>query len=78
MLGGVKVKRWMLVVVWFVLQFLWNLLTKTGVDHFFLEKCLIAVEYMAAPIQIIASAIALIVIWKQPWKKKPAPEQQDL
>ena len=64
-------KRWMIIVLWFVLQFLWNFLTKTsfGADHFFIERLIVSIEYMAAPIQIIASIIALIAVWKFPWKK---------
>ena len=57
-------KRWMIIVLWFSLQFLWNFLTKTifWSDHLFIEKLIekllvsivVSVEYMFAPIQIIA------------------------
>ena len=63
----------MLVVAWFVLQFLWNFVTKPSseADYLFINRCFIGVAFMLAPIQIIASIIALVAIWKIPWKKRP-------
>jgi len=70
-------KRWILVVLWFVALFVWNLITKDsrhpelGLGY----KCLESLSYMTSPMQILASVVALIVIWKQPWKRKPLAER---
>jgi hypothetical protein len=68
-----EVKRWMLVVAWFVLQFVWNFLTKSSyeADHLFISRCFVGVAFMLAPIQIIASILAMFAIGKIPWKRKP-------
>ena len=66
-------KRWMLVVGWFILLFLWNFSTKLSFSevHSLTERVVVAIEYMLAPIQIIASILAVVAIWKIPWKKRP-------
>jgi hypothetical protein len=74
------VKRWMFIVAWFVLQFLFNLLTKTSSaeNGMFIARCTIAAAYFLAPIQIAAWIVAIFAILKYPWRKKPQPEQTGL
>jgi hypothetical protein len=66
-------KRWMLVVAWFILLFLWNFTTKptSEADYILINRLFIAVAFMLAPIEIIASILAVAAIYKIPWKKKP-------
>jgi len=66
-------RHWMLVVGWFALLFVWNFATKTSLaeDHSFIERCVISVEYLLAPIEIIASIAAFVAIGKLPLKSKP-------
>jgi hypothetical protein len=66
-------KRWVLVVVWFVLLFVWNFATKLSFAeaHLLTERILVAFEYMLAPIEIIASILAVVAIYKISWKKRP-------
>lgn len=64
-------KRWVLVLVWFALQCLWNFVFKTSADHVFAARLLVAVESMLAPIQILVWAVALLIIWKVPLKRQP-------
>jgi hypothetical protein len=70
---GWKMKRWMLVVAWFILLFLWNFTTKptSEADYILINRLFIAVAFMLAPIEIIASILAVAAIYKIPWKKKP-------
>ncbi len=68
-----KGKKVALAVSWFVLQFLYNLLTKTDGIRYFAVKCIVAFEYFLAPIQIVAAVIALVAISTYPWKKRPVP-----
>jgi hypothetical protein len=62
----------MLIVGWFALLFVWNFATKLSFneEHFLVERVLVAFEYMLAPIEIIASILAIVAIYKIPWKKK--------
>jgi len=71
------VKRWMLVLAWFALQFVWNFLTKPtpNPDGDFLYKCLVAIGAMTSPIELFGSLIAMVIIWKQPWKRKPLADR---
>ena len=70
-------KRWVFVVLWFVVQFAWNLLTSNPAhpDDNFVRWCLQAVSHMTSPAQMLVSIAAMIVIWKQPWKRKPLAER---
>ncbi len=62
--GGLCVKRTWLVVGWFVLLFLFNLVVHKGPvgNHPIIEYSLNAVEYFFAPIEIIASIVAIFLI----------------
>jgi len=69
--------RWILTVAWFFVQFVWCLLTKTSSapDQTFAYRCLWGLSYMTAPVQIMASIIALVIIWRRMWKRKPLAER---
>ncbi len=71
--GGLCVKRTWLVVGWFVLLFLFNLVVHNGKigNHPIIEHSLSAVEYFFAPIEIIASIVAIAVILRLTKKKQP-------
>jgi hypothetical protein len=70
--------RFGFVVLWFALQFVWNLITKQlpDLDGGFGYRCLVALTYMTTPIQILATIIAMVAIWKQVWKRKSLAERQ--
>jgi len=65
-LGEVFVKRSRFVVGWFVLLFLFNFIARTeaGDGHPIIERSLEAVEYFFAPIEIIASLVALAILFR--------------
>ena len=65
-------KRWMLVAGWFVLLFFWNFATKPNseADYILINRIFIAAAFMLAPIEIIASILAIVAIYKITWKKK--------
>jgi len=67
------VKRWVLVVLWFAALFVWNIVTKWSVhpDASFGYKCLEAIGYMTSLIELLLSAVVMLVIWKQ----KPLSER---
>jgi hypothetical protein len=67
-----------LVVLWFALQFVWNLTTKQSPDPDagFGFHCLYAIGYMTTPIQLLLSAAAMVVIWKRAWSRKSLAERQ--
>ena len=68
-------KRWMFIVAWFLLQFLYNFLAKTSSTQYALTtRVVIAAMYYLAPIQILIAAGAVIAILKYPWKRKNQPE----
>jgi hypothetical protein len=66
-------KRWMFIVAWFVLQFLYNFLTKTSsaANGMLATRVVIAAGYFSAPIQIFAAILVVVAILKYPWKPKP-------
>ncbi len=70
-------KRWILILLWFAVQFAWNLATKNTLspDGTFLHRCLTALSYMTSPVQILTSIVAVVVIWKRIWKRKPLAER---
>jgi hypothetical protein len=70
--GGLCVKRTWLVVGWFVLLFLFNLVVHNGPvgNHPIIEHGLEAVEYFFAPIEIIASIIAIFLILRLAREKR--------
>jgi len=66
--------RFGVAVLWFVLLFAWNLVTKTSPDvDGFVYRCLDAVSDMTTPLELLLSAIAMVAIWKQVWKRKTLP-----
>lgn len=69
-------RRWVVVIAWFFVQFTWNLLTKSY-DHErgAIYSALVAVGWMTAPIQLFVSAIVLFIIRKQPWNRKPLAQR---
>jgi hypothetical protein len=71
-------KRFGLVVLWFALQFAWNLITKqsSNPDAGFVNRCLEAVGYMTTPLQLLLSAAAMVAIWKRVWQRKSLAERQ--
>jgi hypothetical protein len=69
--------RFGIAVLWFVLLFVWNLVTKTSPDPAgFGYRCLDAVSDMTTPLELLLSAIAMVAIWKQVWKRKSLAERQ--
>jgi hypothetical protein len=58
------VKRSRFVVGWFVLLFLFNFIARTEAvgNHPLIERSLEAVAYFFAPIEIIASVVALAIL----------------
>jgi hypothetical protein len=70
-------KRFGLVVLWFALQFAWNLITKqsSNPDAGFVNRCLEAVGYMTTPLQLLLSAAAMVAIWKRVWQSLAERQQ---
>lgn len=71
-------KRFGLVVLWFVLLFAWNFITKqpSDPDAGTVNRCLEAVGYMTTPLQLLLSAAAMVAIWKRVWNRKSLAERQ--
>jgi hypothetical protein len=67
-----RVKRWQLLVSWFSLLFIYNLVTKTADErgHVWVASVVIAIEGMLAPIQIVLSVLAIFAINKLPQRQK--------
>jgi hypothetical protein len=70
--------RFGLVVLWFALQFIYNLITKPSPDPDagFVFHCLFAIGYMTTPIQLLLSTAAMVAIWKRVWNRKSLAERQ--
>jgi hypothetical protein len=71
-----KKKKWLFVVLWFALLFIWNFTTGTKADDFLVSRCIFAIELMLAPIKIIVSILVLIVIFRYPLRKAGARGSQ--
>jgi len=71
-------KRWILVLLWFVTLFVWNLLANESrhPEFGFLYHCLEALSLMTTPAKILVFIVGVVVIWKQPWKRKPLAERE--
>jgi hypothetical protein len=71
-------KRFGLVVLWFALQFVWNLITKQAPDPDggMVYRSLVAVSQMSSPVELIATIIAMVAIWKRVWQRKSLAERQ--
>lgn len=69
-------KRSRFVVGWFVMLFLFNLVVHNGPvgNHPIIERSLEAVEYFFAPIEIIASIVAIAIIFRLTRKKSGGAE----
>ena len=70
-------KRWVLIVLWLVALFVWNLVTN-DFHHpalGFGYRCLEALEQMTTPVHLLVFIAGVVVIWKQPWKRKPLEER---
>jgi hypothetical protein len=66
-----------LVVLWFALQFAWNLITKqpSDINESFGFRCVDALSYLTTPIQLLTSIIAMVAIWKRVWNRKSLAER---
>ncbi len=71
--------RLILVVGWFCVQFAWNLTTKPSSDPGAgaVYRCLEAIGQMTSPIEIIASIVALALIWKGGNRKSLAERHRE-
>jgi len=69
-------KRSRFVVGWFGLLFLFNFIARTGAggNHPLIERSLEAVEYFTAPIEILASVVAIALILRLTRKKSSEAE----
>jgi hypothetical protein len=70
--------RFGLVVLWFALLFVYNLITKhpSDINESFGFRCVDALSYLTTPIQLLASIIAMVAIWKRVWNRKSLAERQ--
>jgi hypothetical protein len=65
--------RFWLLLAWFGVQFLYDLIAKTSApDGVSANRLLEALSWMTTPIQLFTFLIVLVAVWKQPWKKKTA------
>jgi len=71
-------KRWHLVLLWFGGQFAWNLIMKAppATDGGAVYRGLLALSQMTSGVALITTALVMVVIWKQPWKRKSLAERQ--
>lgn len=73
----IELRLW-LVLAWFAVQCLYDLIAKTiPSDGPLTYRLLEALSWMTAPVQIFLSLIALAVIWRQPWKKHATTAERD-
>ena len=70
-------KRWHLVLLWFIGEFVWNLVAHRADSMngpFYL--CVVAVSYMTSPLELLATLLAMIAIKKRFWERKSLAERQ--
>ena len=69
-------KRWLLIALWFVVLFAWNLIVKPSLhpDFGFAYRCLEALGQMTSPAKILIFVAGVVVIWKLPWERKSHSE----
>jgi hypothetical protein len=72
-------KRWLYTALWFATEFVWNLTTKPSPDPTAgpVYHCLAAIGQMTSPIEIIASIIAVALIWKGRRRKSLAERHRE-
>lgn len=70
------IRRWWLIVAWFVVIFLWMFAaTPPDPERGFIYHCLVALSQMTSIKMLLVLAAGVVVIWKQPWKRKPLAER---
>ena len=70
-------KRWHLVLLWFVGQFSWNVITHySDSTNGIFYLCLIALSHMTAPVELFPTFLAMVVIGKRLWERKSLAERQ--
>ncbi len=71
-----KQSRWWLIVGWFLSVFVWKF-TGTSLDseRGFVYRCLEALSQMTSIAMLLVLAAGVVVIWKEPWKRKPLADR---
>jgi hypothetical protein len=69
--------RWLLIVLWIAALFVWSLAfapskhPEFGFGYHSRE----ALCQMTTPAKLLVLVVGTVVIWKQPWKRKPLAER---
>lgn len=66
-----SVKRYWLLLAWLGVQLFYDFVTRTAaIDGPFAYRLLEALGRMTTPLQLFTSFVALVIIWKEPWRKR--------